>query len=381
MLNPPRYDFIDVLWAPARALSAKKIFVMTLFLGLGLIWFDLLTYLAIAIGKEKVSAVYAIYGLLPFADFELGSRLAGFIHLLAPVGALLWVMMGFFAVAAFEIEEVRGHRFMGIATVLRFTVSRFTQILLSELALILFLLLIVGLFALLGLVSRIPFLGEWVFVLSFALPGFIVAILAVFIFAVLQISVILLPAVAAAERNGEVFTAILETFSTVIRQPLRWLGYTLYGLVAAKLCSFVYAYFAYRAVQLSTWAASLGGGRDLENLVRGGLSHLPVRSDLVRETFTLFPGLDWSFSVAGWARPGSAEVVSHAMALMLFLVFLSVIGYLLAVVASSQARAYVALRYIKDSYKIGDEEAMFFEEEHVNPPIAQDSQQPGPLPD
>ena len=52
----------------------------------------------------------------------------------------------------------------------------------------------------------------------------------------------------------------------------------------------------------------------------------------------------------------------------LFIVFVSIIGYMLAVVATAQARGYVAIRYMKDSYKIPDESPLFFQEEPVNPP-------------
>ena len=40
----------------------------------------------------------------------------------------------------------------------------------------------------------------------------------------------------------------------------RWLAYTGYGLVAAKVCSFVYAYFCFRAVQLLAWTTSWTAG-------------------------------------------------------------------------------------------------------------------------
>ena len=71
---------------------------------------------------------------------------------------------------------------------------------------------------------------------------------------------------SAADRAGETFTAILETFSTVIRQPVRWLSYTAYALVAGKVASFVYAYFCFRAVQFIGWSAGLGGGDRAEQL-------------------------------------------------------------------------------------------------------------------
>jgi hypothetical protein len=47
------------------------------------------------------------------------------------------------------------------------------------------------------------------------------------------------------------------------------------------------------------------------------------------------------------------------MAIMFFVIFVSVIGYGLAILAAGQARAYVALRYLKDGYKISDEKSLF----------------------
>ena len=75
------------------------------------------------------------------------------------------------------------------------------------------------------------------------------------------------------------------------------------------------------------------------------------------------------------ARGGGNEAAGHVMALMLFLIFASIIGYMLAIVATAQARGYVAIRYFKDTYKIPDESPLFFEDEHVNPPVEGEEQE------
>ncbi len=367
MDTQPNFNFKDVLWAPAKALSAKRILVMTLFLVIGLGLYDIFTYVALAIEGERVGLVYAVYGLLPFYKFVYANTLAQIVASVGVVLAVLSVMLGMFGVASFEMEAVRGNRFFPPLRAIRFCLKRFNQIFLSELAIVLFILFIVILFAIFGFISRIPYVGDWIFAIFFVIPGFLVAIFTVFIFAVFQISIVLLPAVAAAERKGEAFSAILETFSTVIRQPVRWVLYTAYGLVVAKLCSFVYAYFAYRSVQFIVWASSIGGGEKLELLVRSGLSHLPLRADLVRQTFNVFPGVDWSVSLTPLARGGAGSVPGDIMAFMLFVVFASIIGYFLSIVSTVQARTYIAIRYIKDEYKISDEDPLFFEEEQVAP--------------
>jgi len=286
--------------------------------------------------------------------------------------AVLSVMMGFFAVAAINIENIRGNRFFSNIAALKFAFKRFKQILISELAIVIFILFIIFLFFLVGLISRVPYIGEWLFVLFFALPNFIIAILTVFIIFIFTLSFLLLPAVAAAERHGESFSVILETFSTVIRQPARWFGYTLYSLVVAKICSFIYAYFVYRSVQFIGWSAGLGGGENITRLIKSGLSHLPVNTDLVEEMFNVFPGVDFSFSLDHWVSLGGDSAVGYVMSFMLFLIFATIIGYFLAIVASAQARAFVVIRKIKDDYKIADEESLFYKDEHINPEIDED---------
>ncbi|UCD64516.1 MAG: hypothetical protein JSW34_03520 [Candidatus Zixiibacteriota bacterium] len=369
----PQYNFIDVLRAPAGALSAKRIFVMTFFLILGLVVYDIFTYIALAIEGERLGNVYSVYGLLPFYKLAFDSIIAQIVFAIGALLGVLAAMMGFFGVGALEVEAIRGHQFFSPFGAIGFSFSRLKQMLLSELAIVVFLLFIVILFAIFGLICRLPVIGDWIYSVFFVFPGFFIAIFTVFIIFVLTLSVVLLPAVAATERHGEAFHAILETFSTIIRQPIRWGLYTLYAAAAAKVFSFVYAYFCYRAVQFIGWAAKIGGGETMDQLIRSGLSHLPLKADIARESFNIFPGIDWGVDLARWARGGTDEAAGHLMAFMLFLIFASVIGYFLATIAVGQVRGYVAIRYIKDEYRLSDEKPLFFEEEPVNPPIDEES--------
>jgi hypothetical protein len=376
MEDSPCYDFRDVLLAPAKALAAKRIFVMTLFLCAALLVYDLFTYLAVAIDGEKLASFYRVYGLLPVALLSFSGGVAKAVYGIGFIAGILVLMVGLFAVSAIDIEQMRGNRFFSVGGAIKLGIRRLPQIFLAELAIGLFVGFIVLLAVVLGLVTRIPYLGEWIYVLFFAIPNFVIALFVVFIIFVMTISVILLPAVAAAERNGETFTAILETFSTIIRQPVRWLLYTAYSLAAAKVAGFVYAYFCFRAVQFLTYATSLGAGDKVWRLLKAGLSHLPANSPLVKQVDNIFPGIDWSFSFSAWTHGSGEEAAGYVMAVMLFLIFASIVGYMLAIIATGQARGYVAIRYIKDAHKIPDESPLFFEEEHVNPPV-EEQEEPG----
>lgn len=372
----PHFNFKDVLRAPAAALSAKQILVMTAAVVSALGIYDAFTYIGLALSGEDLSRAFDVYGFFPF-DGLVVTSIAGQVAYWLGVGlAVLIFMLGFFAVSAINIEAVRGNRFLSARQAIMFAFKRLPQIFLSELSIALFVGLIILIFAGVGLVSRIPIIGEWLYVLLFALPNFIIAILAMFVIFVLLLTVLLLPAVAAAERRGETFTAILETFSTIILQPFRWAGYTAYSFLAAKICGFIYAYFAYRAVQFIVWSGSLGGGERLARLAQSGLAHLPVRSDLARETFNFFPGISFGVDLRALVGYPTDSAISYFMAVMLFLIFASILGYGLAVVAAAQARGYVALRYIKDSYSIAAEESLFFTDEPVNDPVDSHSDSP-----
>jgi len=370
MQFPLNYNYRDILTAPAGALAAKRILVMTLFLCGALALYDIFTYLAILVEGESIRIFGSVYGFFPFDTFYFTHAVSSVLYWAGMVVSVLAVMMGMFAVAAFEIESIRGHRFLRMRDAIKFTRSRFKQIFLSLLSIVSFLLLILLLVFIYGLIGRIPFIGEWIYSIFFVIPGFIVGIFTVFIFAVLLVSVILLPAVAAADRNGETFDSILETFSTIIRQPIRWVLFTAYSGVAAKVCGFVYAYFVYRAVQFLVWGSSFAGGDKISELVKTGASQLPLRSGFVHYTFNLFAGVNWGVDIGGWAWGyGAYGPASYLMAFMLFLIFASIYGYMLCVIATAQARAFVIIRCLKDNYKISDEKPLFLKEEHINPKI------------
>ena len=362
----PRFNFRDVLAAPARALSAKQILVMTLSLLGAFGVYNIFVYLAFAAQGQELGPVWDIYGLFPFARIGFSTLIAKGLFALGIGASVFTVMLGFFAVSAINIEAVRGNRFMSPKKAIKFAFNRFGQLFLSEASIAVFVAFIILLFVLLGLVTRIPYIGEWLYIILFAIPNFIIALFSVFIIFVFTLTILLLPAVAAAERHGETFTAILETFSTVILQPFRWAGYTAYSIVAAKVCSFVFAYFTYRAVQFMTWSASLGGGDKIKRLVKSGLANLPLNNDVTESVFSLWPNIGFGVDLSQWAGFPSRSIAAHAMAVMLFIVFASILGYFFAIIAAAQARGYVALRYIKDNYNIANEKPLFFKDEPVN---------------
>jgi hypothetical protein len=179
MQFPLKYDFRDILSAPAAALAAKRILVMTASLLVGLITYNIFTYLALLTEGESLNTAIKVYGIFPFDGFYFDESFAFLFYWLGVIVSIVVMMLGMFAVAAFEFESIRGHRFLTIRDSFRFTVKRAKQVLLSELSIISFLVLIIILVALYGLIGRIPFIGEWIFSIFFVIPGFVMAIFSI----------------------------------------------------------------------------------------------------------------------------------------------------------------------------------------------------------
>lgn len=342
------YNFRDILWAPAKGFSAKKILVMSVWLLAALVIYDLFTYIALIIAGEKIGSVFSVYGFFPFYSYSFDSISAQILMVLGIALATVAIMLGFAGVAKIEYEAIRGDRFYSPLAALRFSISRLKQIFMAELGIVSFLLFVILLFFLFGLISRIPYVGNWLYAILFLIPNFIIAIFTVFIFFVLIVSIILLPTAAVADNKAQAFQAIVDTFSTIIRRPINWVLYTLYGLSVSKIFSFIYAYFAYRAVQFTVTAGGLGGGDKIHALTKQAVSHLPYKSDVVNFFITMFPGIDFGFSLTRYFVRSSGDPASYILSIMLFLIFVSVIGYFLSAVATSQLRAFLVIRYLKD---------------------------------
>jgi len=364
------YNDIAFLSVPARALKPKKLFLGAFFLLIALLLYDVFTYLAFLAEDKSFCDVWAAHGFFPLKLFCFDSFLATFLYYyLGFLFTGLALMTGFTAIAIIDIEDLRGNPFMSFKQALKFSLGRFKQNLLAILTIAIFILFIILLLFLVGLITRIPVIGEFIYSLFFFFPSFVVSILVMIVIFTGSLSLLILPAATAADRLGETFNSLLELFLTVTRQPVRWILLTAYSLVTAKVCSFIFAYFSYRAVQFMAYASELGGGAKIDNIIASGMAHLPWNSPLVTFADNIFPGLCFGFDLSCLTTGNPGNPAGYLMAVMLFLIFLLIWGYIISVIATGQAYAIAIIKARRDGYKISDEKPLFFEEEYINPPI------------
>ncbi|MEE8576634.1 MAG: hypothetical protein V3T31_05210 [candidate division Zixibacteria bacterium] len=348
------YDLRDILAVPARALSAKQILIMTVGLIIALIFYNSAYYLAHLLAGSNLTALFAAKSFLPSPLSAPVTFWSGLLIAMGIVMAILTIMLSSLATAAINVERIRGNRFMTFSDGIRYALSRWRQIALAEIGIILFILFAVLLFVIAGLLGRIPYLGEWIYAAFFLIPAFFSGLFTVLVITVLVVSTVIMPAVAAVEMSRESFDLILETFSVIIRQPFRWLGYSMLLLLLAKVGSFIYAYAAFRTVQFMTAAVSISDSGRMHNLIGQALGHLPVDYDLVYGIFNLFPGIDFGVNVMQYATHTPSSAAAYLLSAMLFLILASIAGYAMNIIAVGQAYAYIIICNEKDALCIND---------------------------
>ncbi|MBN4057009.1 hypothetical protein JYU19_01730 [bacterium AH-315-J21] len=377
-INPLKPDFAfsfrSIVSAPAGALELKKIFIGGLSLLAALAVYDSLVYLAVAVDGLSVSHFFRAHSVFPFSGLRFVTLPAKGLFGAGVLLGLFVVMHGFLAIGLITIEELRGNRLCSAKEGIRFSLSRWKQTALALGAMALFLLFLLSFNSGLGLVARIPWIGDELYSVLFVIPGFLVALFTVVIALVFVLSFLILPAATAADRIGESFTSIVETFSTFLRQPFRWVGYTVFSVVSAKVCVWILAAFSALALKSFLWFSSLTGGETVAQTFAGGARLLPMRGSLIDFTTNLWPklqiaGVDIGFDIGRWSKGGSDGFAALLMAIALVIIFVYVWGYGISILATSQTYAYVIIRKLRDDYDVTAEDPMFLENEWINPPL------------
>jgi len=372
MKQPFPHDIRAILSAPGQGLSLKKIFVATLFLLLGYAVYLFCTYLALLYDGVGFDYIWQSYGMFPLKLFAFDAWLALAIQLIGIALGILCISLAIMADAAINFEELRGDYFFSAFDALRLTVRRIPTIVLGYLSIAAFVLLIYILGVLVGLITRIPFIGEALIGIFYIIPIFITLAFTVFIIFVAIVGVILFPVVIAAQKQREVFDGLLQLFSVMIKEPIRFIWYTAVTGVLAKVSSFVMAYLFYRTLQFSRVVLKTGGGGHVEKMFNAAYAQLPLDSSLVTFVTNLFPGIPFGFELARWGFGGAGTNGSVFLAISICLLFVIILGYMISVLSAGMARGYAVIRRMKDDYIIADEEPLLSHEDYANPPLADD---------
>ena len=374
MKEPLPHDFRAVLAAPGKALALKKIFASSCFLLLGYLLYLFFTYLALLFDGVGFGYIWQSYGMFPIKIFAFDAWAALVIQLAGVGLALLCVSLSLLAGAVISFEHLRGDFFFSAVDAIRFTIQRTPTLLLGFLSLGVFMgfIYLLGLVA--GLVTRLPVIGELLLGVFYIIPIFITLVFTVFIGFVAVVSIVLLPVIVAAQKRKEVFDSLLQLFSVMIKEPIRFFWYLAVSTVLAKAASFAMAYLFYRTLQASRLILATSGGRNIEWLFNSAFGMLPMDSPVVKFVTTLFPGVAFGFDFGRWGYGGGRSLGATLLAVSFFLLFIVLLGYMISVISTGLAHGYAVIRRMKDDYLIAEETPLVSREDYANPPLHEDDE-------
>lgn len=371
MREPFPHDIRAILAAPGKALSLKKIFSASVFLLAGYAVYLVFTYLALLYDGVSFDYIWQSYGMFPLKQFAFDAGIAAGIQIIGIVLSVLCLSLAIMANAVIHFEELRGDFFFSSLAAIRFAIGRIPTLLLGFISLGVFVGVISFLAFLVGLIGRIPYIGEFLIGAFYIIPIFITLIFTVFIVFVSVVGILLLPVAIAARKEKEVFDSLLQLFSVIIKEPVRFVWYTAVTAVMAKVASFIMAYLFYRTIQFSRIILITGGGDKIERLFNSAYARLPLDSPVLAFVTNIFPGIAFGFNFSRWGYDTEQSLGSVLLAISFFLLFIVILGYMVSVLSAGLARGFAVIRKMKDDYMIVDEDPLSAGEDYANPPFKQ----------
>jgi hypothetical protein len=369
MKEPFPHDIRAVLAAPAKGFSLKKISAATLFLLAGYLVYVIFTYLALLYDGVSFDYLWQSHGFFPLKLFPFDALAASVIYTVGASLAVFSFSLALMAGAVINFEELRGDFFYSAVQAVRFALSRITALFLCYLSLAAFVGFICLLGLMVGIAGRIPVIGGLAIGVFYIVPIFITLVFTLFIVFAAIISIVLLPVIVAAQKKGETFDALLQLFSVLTREPVRFFWYLAISAGLAKMASFVFAYVFYRTIQFSQLVLSRGGGERIERMFNAALAVLPLDSPFVSFVTNIFPGIPFGFTIVRWGYGADTSVGAALLSISFFVLFTVICGYMVSVLSAGLARGYAVIRRMKDDYLIVDEEPLETRDDYANPPF------------
>jgi len=364
------FDVRDIFKSPRFALSLQRIWIQFLGFVVGYIGYLFFTYLSFATAGVGLSNGWKKFGLLPC----LFSESYNWYSLLFYLVGLLW-LVAIYLISATAVSRAtymlaKENHFYSWTNAVRFALRKTASILLSPIAILLIIVFFIAGGAVIGLLGKIPFVGEFG-VTIFTFFWFIASLFVVFLAIILAVTLIQAPAIIATT-NDDAFEAVFQSFSLVWSQPWRLILYEVVSVVMGVIGMLVLAFLSKKAYIVMDRIFSNVMGADFINIASHGM--------YVLNTW-LFHSIAWVNSILGdmsgmvyFSREfiplqlphGYQFVTSYIYAIWMLIIGGLIFAYGLATYNVGNTLSYLILRKKKDDenlLKRKDPEEEDFEED------------------
>jgi hypothetical protein len=278
-----RFGFHDLFRAPRLAFSLQRMWIQFLGMGVGYVFYFVLTYIGYLLSGFPLAALWVQFGLLPclFACSDGVSWIGWLFYGLGSIGLFVAFLFTNTAVARATYMAMKGHPFYSWREAFSFAGRKWASVVIAPLSLfaLMAMVLIAGFFV--GLLGKIPYIG--VLGLSLAtILWFLAALFLLYIILVTLVSIWLAPAIIATS-DEDAFEVVFQSFSLTWSQPWRVLGFQVQTLILALLSLTIMAIMGKTAVLIMNSLLSAAMGNDYTTLAYNGQALLQNALSASRE--------------------------------------------------------------------------------------------------
>ncbi len=361
------FDVRDIFRAPRLALSGKKILIFLIGLIGGWIVYWLLTYLALGLAGVSFASAWQKFGLYPCLYATEGS--SWYAQLVYWIGILIWfftINLACTAVARVTYKQLKGDEFYSSGDSWKYVKKHWHPIIFTSISLIIIIIIFLFVAVLFGAVSKIPWIGEFLFALPY-LFYFFGAVFTVYTVVVLATSLVYTPTIVGAYEE-DTMGAVFQSYSITWSQPWRIVLYHMVLLPLVYLAVYIFGAFWYGGYKLinlvfgADWL--LGMGLKLSNIV--GYASEVVFPACISSGNTCAGGFCGLFPVPGVDMPFTHSAAGVITAIFLFILFASVIAYGLSILSVGETLMFIIFKKKSDDDNLlerKDEEELEAEEE------------------
>lgn len=370
------FDVRDIFRAPRLALSGKKviIFMQANLVGYAVYW--VLNYLGAAVHGMAFSDTWAAYGLYPCL-LSLDS-LSGIACVLYWIGAAFWfyaISLGATAVSRVTYKQLKGDEFYSGGDAWSYVKKHWHPVIFSSISLALILAFLFFLAAIFALLGKIPYVGEFLFVLPYFLY-FFGSVFTIYTGIVFLVALVYTPAIVGTYEEDTMGT-VWHNFSITWGQPWRIILYhaALVPVLVLGAYLFSHAWISGYGLINAVYSHEWFMGSKLLNVVGWATQavHPGALCSLLGNICSIcsacYAGCVSCGSLltsSGVALSGTEQVAAFILAVFLFLLIVSAVSYTMAVLSVGETLMFIIFKKRSDDDNLlerKDEEELEDEED------------------
>ena len=240
------FDVRDIFRSPRLALSGKKIWIFIVGNLAGFIAYWVFTYLSLAMSGMALSDAIAKYGLYPCLYGNEADWYSWVTYFIGVEAWILAIYMACTAVSRVTLKQLKGNDFFSIGDAWSYVYKHWHAVVFSPVAIgliIAFFIIFAGFFALL---SSIPYLGAFLFVVPYVLY-FFGSVFTLYTLFVLFVSLVYTSPIVGVYEEDTMGT-VFQSYSIAWSQPWRIIAYHIILIPLVLLSLEIISWFWFNAI-------------------------------------------------------------------------------------------------------------------------------------